>query len=210
MEDAKWVEISFIQGRKILWKKVREISFILWKMHRHSFIQARSIFCRFFSFLWEIHLSNKDSSFLIRRKIFLRLISHVWKNVAASFIIWKMKLHKIFLPFMKDISTHFASSIKLVYKRDFSSNFFYSVPSFMGYRWICWIKMYAYCQCSWWSRLVFYYFCVDPLFKWSLHKNTSLVGPGALAHHLQCRTACITSQPALSKMADRVRKKVKP
>ena len=32
--------------------------------------------------------------------------------------------------------------------------------------------------------------------------NTSLAAPGALAHHLQLRTACNTSLPALSKMAD--------
>ena len=76
-----------------------------------------------------------------------------------------MKLYKIFLPCMKDISTHFTSSMKLVYKRDFSCIFFCSVQSFMGKRWICWIKMYAYYQCSWWSRLVFYYFCMD------LHKQ---------------------------------------
>ena len=120
-------------------------------------------------------------------------IFHNMKEISLNFF------HKIFLHCMKDISTHFASSIKLVYMPDFYGNFFYSVQPFMGERWICWLKMYAYCQCSWWSRLVFYYFCVDPLFKWGLHKNTSLAGPGALAHHLQCRTACITSQPALSK-----------
>ena len=36
--------------------------------------------------------------------------------------------------------------------------------------------------------------------------NTSLAAPGALAHRLQRRTACNTSPPALSKMADRVPK----
>ena len=36
--------------------------------------------------------------------------------------------------------------------------------------------------------------------------NTSLAAPGALAYCLQCRTACNTSPPALSKMADWVRK----
>merc|ERR1711953_1604053 len=37
-----------------------------------------------------------------------------------------------------------------------------------------------------------------------------LAAPGALAHCLQRRTACNTSPPTLSKMADRVRKYVKP
>ena len=36
--------------------------------------------------------------------------------------------------------------------------------------------------------------------------NTSLAAPGALAHRLQRRTACNTSPPALSKMADGVPK----
>ena len=35
--------------------------------------------------------------------------------------------------------------------------------------------------------------------------NTSLAAPGALAHRLQRRTACNTSSPTLSKMADGVR-----
>ena len=35
--------------------------------------------------------------------------------------------------------------------------------------------------------------------------NTSLAAPGALAHRLQRRTACNTSPPTLSKMADGVR-----
>ena len=34
-------------------------------------------------------------------------------------------------------------------------------------------------------------------------KNTSLVAKGALAHHLQCCTACNTAPPAKSKMAAR-------
>ena len=34
--------------------------------------------------------------------------------------------------------------------------------------------------------------------------NTSLAVLGALAHHLQCRTTCNTSPPALSKMAEGV------
>ena len=42
------------------------------------------------------------------------------------------------------------------------------------------------------------------------YSNTSLAAPGALAHRLQRRTACNTSQPNLSKMADRARKYVKP
>ena len=33
-------------------------------------------------------------------------------------------------------------------------------------------------------------------------ENTSLEAPGALAHRLQRRTACNTSPPALSKMAE--------
>ena len=41
-------------------------------------------------------------------------------------------------------------------------------------------------------------------------KNTSLAAPGALAHRLQRRTACNTSPPNLSKMADRAWKYVKP
>ena len=117
MEDAKWVEISFIQGRKILWKKFREISFILWKMHRHSFIQERSIFWRFFSFLWEINLYWKDESLIEKRKIYRRLISLVWKNVGASFIIWKKFLSifftrffslvwKIFLPILSKLTMY--------------------------------------------------------------------------------------------------------
>ena len=36
-------------------------------------------------------------------------------------------------------------------------------------------------------------------------ENTSLAAPGALAHRLQRRTACNTSPPTLSKMADGVR-----
>ena len=36
--------------------------------------------------------------------------------------------------------------------------------------------------------------------------NTSLAAPGALAHRLQRRTACNTSPPTLSKMADGVPK----
>ena len=36
--------------------------------------------------------------------------------------------------------------------------------------------------------------------------NTSLAAPGALAHRLQRRTACNTSPPAISKMADGVPK----
>ena len=36
-------------------------------------------------------------------------------------------------------------------------------------------------------------------------KNTSLAAPGALAHRLQRRTACNTSPPTISKMADGVR-----
>ena len=43
-----------------------------------------------------------------------------------------------------------------------------------------------------------------------LIKNTSLVAPGALAHRLQRPTACNTSPPTLSKMADGVWKYVKP
>ena len=39
-----------------------------------------------------------------------------------------------------------------------------------------------------------------------LETNTSLAAPGALAHRLQRRTACNTSPPALSKMADGVPK----
>merc|ERR1712212_1110690 len=39
---------------------------------------------------------------------------------------------------------------------------------------------------------------------------TSLAAPGALAHRLQRRTACNTSPPTLSKMADGVWKYVKP
>ena len=35
--------------------------------------------------------------------------------------------------------------------------------------------------------------------------NTSLAAPGALAHRLQRRTACNTSPPTISKMADGVR-----
>ena len=38
-----------------------------------------------------------------------------------------------------------------------------------------------------------------------LNKNTSLAAPGALAHRLQRRTACNTSPPTISKMADGVR-----
>ena len=41
-------------------------------------------------------------------------------------------------------------------------------------------------------------------------KNTSLAAPGALAHRLQRRTACNTSPPNLSKMADGAWKYVKP
>ena len=41
-------------------------------------------------------------------------------------------------------------------------------------------------------------------------ENTSLAAPGVLAHRLQHRTACNTSLPTLSKMADRVQKYVKP
>ena len=37
-------------------------------------------------------------------------------------------------------------------------------------------------------------------------ENTSLAAPGALAHRLQRPTACNTSLPALSKMADGVPK----
>ena len=37
-----------------------------------------------------------------------------------------------------------------------------------------------------------------------LDKNTSLAAPGALAHRLQRRTACNTSPPAKSNMADGV------
>ena len=37
-------------------------------------------------------------------------------------------------------------------------------------------------------------------------QNTSLAAPGALDHRLQRRTACNTSPPALSKMADGVSK----
>ena len=40
--------------------------------------------------------------------------------------------------------------------------------------------------------------------------NTSLAEPGALALHLQRRTACKTSPPNLSKMADGAWKYVKP
>ena len=40
--------------------------------------------------------------------------------------------------------------------------------------------------------------------------NTSLAAPGALAHRLQRRTACNTSPPNLSKMADGAWKYVKP
>ena len=46
--------------------------------------------------------------------------------------------------------------------------------------------------------------------KLSLGKNTSLAAPGALAHRLQRRTACNTSPPNLSKMADGAWKYVKP
>ena len=42
------------------------------------------------------------------------------------------------------------------------------------------------------------------------YKNTSLAAPGALAHRLQRRTACNTSPPNLSKMADGAWKYVKP
>ena len=42
------------------------------------------------------------------------------------------------------------------------------------------------------------------------YKNTSLAAPGAFAHRLQRRTACNTSLPNLSKMADRAWKYVKP
>ena len=40
--------------------------------------------------------------------------------------------------------------------------------------------------------------------------NTSLAAPGALAHRLQRRTACNTSPPNISKMADGAWKYVKP
>ena len=40
--------------------------------------------------------------------------------------------------------------------------------------------------------------------------NTNLASPGALAHRLQRRTACNTSPPNLSKMADGAWKYVKP
>ena len=97
MEDAKWVEISFIQGRKILWVS----SFILWKMHRHSFIQERSILWRFFSLSRKINLYWKDESLIEKRKIYRRLISLVWKNVAASFIIWKKFLSIFFTVYIE-------------------------------------------------------------------------------------------------------------
>ena len=42
------------------------------------------------------------------------------------------------------------------------------------------------------------------------YSNTSLAAPGALAHRLQRRTACNTSPPNLSKMADGAWKYVKP
>ena len=57
------------------------------------------------------------------------------------------------------------------------------------------------------------------LLKWSIlecieivicEHNTSLAAPGALAHRLQRRTACNTSPPNLSKMADGAWKYVKP
>ena len=48
-----------------------------------------------------------------------------------------------------------------------------------------------------------------PLYAGS-YMNTSLAAPGALAHRLQRLTVCNTSLPALSKMADGVRKYVKP
>ena len=44
------------------------------------------------------------------------------------------------------------------------------------------------------------------LFKMVLVDNTSLAALGALAHRLQRHTACNTSPPALSKMADGVPK----
>ena len=40
-------------------------------------------------------------------------------------------------------------------------------------------------------------------YNMKVFKNTSLVAPGALAHCLQCRTACNTTSPAKSKMAAR-------
>ena len=40
--------------------------------------------------------------------------------------------------------------------------------------------------------------------------NTSLAAPGALAHRLERRTTCNISPPAVSKMADRTQKQVKP
>ena len=46
--------------------------------------------------------------------------------------------------------------------------------------------------------------------KKNLFRNTSLAAPGALAHRLQRRTACNTSPPNLSKMADGAWKYVKP
>ena len=39
-----------------------------------------------------------------------------------------------------------------------------------------------------------------------MYTNTSLAAPGALAHRLQRQTACNTSPPALSKMANGVPK----
>ena len=42
------------------------------------------------------------------------------------------------------------------------------------------------------------------------YENTSLAAPEALAHRLQRRTACNTSPPNLSKMADGAWKYVKP
>ena len=42
-------------------------------------------------------------------------------------------------------------------------------------------------------------------FNNKITRNTSLAAPGALAHRLQRRTACNTSPPTLSKMADGVR-----
>ena len=50
----------------------------------------------------------------------------------------------------------------------------------------------------------------NPIMKFAVpFLNTSLAAPGELAHRLQRRTACNTSPPTLSKMADGVWKEVK-
>ena len=70
------------------------------------------------------------------------------------------------------------------------------------------------------SLLVSLFVCCDIQIVWAISivksyvgqngQNTSLAAPGALAHRLQRRTACNSSTPNLSKMADGAWKYVKP